>query len=267
MEYLLISARNPGPWTGDGNNTFLLPGRVPTLIDAGVGNAAHLEEVESRLAELAAGRPLARVVVTHAHSDHISGAPALAARWPHAAFAKMAWADRDARWPVAWQHLADGDMVEAGDLRLRVVHTPGHAPDHISLFEEESRTLFCGDLVVAGSTVVIPGGRGGDLAGYLRSLERAAALQPERLLPAHGPAIEDPEPVLREYIAHRRFREAQIVDLLGRGGVTAESLVERMYRGLRPELREAALGSVLAHLVKLRDEGRAQEEAGVWILT
>lgn len=272
MNYQILNAHNPGPWTGDGNGTFLLPGRVPTLIDAGVGHADHLLEIDTRLAA-AGGQTLARVIVTHAHSDHISGAPAIAARWPAAVLQKMPWPERDARWPVregatafGWIALTDGDVVDAGDTRLRVIHTPGHAPDHISLFEEESRTLFCGDLVVAGSTVVIPGGRGGDLAAYIRSLQRVLALQPLLLLPAHGPAIEDPAAILGEYLAHRRLRERQILDLLASGPATAESLVNQMYRNLRPELRDAALGSVLAHLIKLRDEGRVVEEREEWRL-
>jgi glyoxylase-like metal-dependent hydrolase (beta-lactamase superfamily II) len=166
---------------------------------------------------------------------------------------------------VPWQKLADGDELDAGDVRLRVVHTPGHSPDHVSLFEPESRSLFCGDLVVAGSTVVIPGGRGGDLAAYLKSLDRVLALGPDRLLPAHGRAIHDPARVIASYISHRRIREDQIAASLGRGRGTPESLVEEIYPNLRPELREAALGSVLAHLIKLRDEGRAVENPdGHW---
>jgi glyoxylase-like metal-dependent hydrolase (beta-lactamase superfamily II) len=149
MRHITISARNPGPWTGTGNNTFLLPGRVPTLIDAGVGEAEHLRDIEGSLGDQShAG--LARVIVTHAHSDHIAGVTAVAARWPAASFEKLAWPGRDDRWPVQWKPLQDNDVVEGGDSRLRVVHTPGHAPDHIALFDEESRTLFSGDLVVFG---------------------------------------------------------------------------------------------------------------------
>lgn len=261
MDHALLNARNPGPWTGDGNNTYLLAGRVPTLIDAGVGHADHLDEIASRLG----AATLARVVVTHAHIDHASGAPALAARWPGAAFEKLPWPERDGRWPVAWRALADGGEIDAGDGRLLVVHTPGHSPDHIALLDAGSGTLFAGDLVVAGSSVVIPAGRGGDLAAYLRSLERVLALGPRRLLPAHGPAIDDPAKVIRGYLEHRRAREEQILDALARGPARPEELVAFIYRGLRPELREAAAGSVVAHLIKLRDEGRAAEEAaGCW---
>jgi glyoxylase-like metal-dependent hydrolase (beta-lactamase superfamily II) len=267
IRHITIHARNPGPWTGPGNNTFLLPGRVPTLIDAGVGEPEHLRDIEARVAGSDhPQRALARVIVTHAHSDHINGVTAIAARWPDASFEKMAWPGRDDRWPVQWKALQDADVVDAGDGRLRVIHTPGHAPDHIALFDDESRTLFCGDLVVSGSTVVIPAGRGGDLAAYLESIRRVLALEPRLLLPAHGPAIEDPASILQEYLDHRRFRETQIVNLLQRAPATATMLAEHMYPGLRPELREAALGSVLAHLIKLRDEGRAEENEDYWRL-
>jgi glyoxylase-like metal-dependent hydrolase (beta-lactamase superfamily II) len=264
VKFLTINARNPSPWTGDGNNTFLLPGRVPTLVDAGVGEAGHLDEIAAGLGEVS----LASVVVTHAHVDHASGAPAIAARWTAAVFRKYPWPDRDAQWPVAWKPLADDDVLDAGEGRLRVIHTPGHAPDHVCLFDEDERILFCGDLVVAGSTVVIPGGRGGDLAAYLRSLQRVLALAPRRLFPAHGPAIENPEAVLSAYVRHRAAREAEIVAELSRGAVRPEEIVAAIYRGLRAELRDAARHSVLAHLIKLRDEGRAQQEPdGAWRLS
>ena len=84
-------------------------------------------------------------------------------------------------------------IVEAGDDLLRAVHTPGHAPDHLCFWHEESRTLFSGDLAVKGTTVYIPPNLQGDLADYLASLERVRALQPARLLPAHGPVIDDPD--------------------------------------------------------------------------
>jgi glyoxylase-like metal-dependent hydrolase (beta-lactamase superfamily II) len=263
-KYHVINARNPGLWTGDGNNTFLLPGRVPALIDAGIGETAHLDEIALRLE----GAPLVTVAVTHAHVDHASGAPAIAARWPVAAFHKFPWPERDTRWAVAWRPIADGDVIDAGESRLRVIHTPGHAPDHIALFDEEERVLFCGDLVVAGSTVVVPAGRGGDLAAYLRSLGRVLTLGARRLLPAHGPPIEDVDAALNAYIEHRAAREAEILGELSRGTVRPEDIVAAIYRGLRPDLTEAARGSVLAHLIKLRDEGRVvQDDGDAWRLT
>lgn len=154
--------------TGGGNWTWLIPGRVPTLIDAGVGEARHLDALDRALGAAA----LAQVLVTHGHSDHASGAPALADRRPEVRFLKMPWPGRDDRWPVAWQPIGDGDVLDAGDTRLTAVHTPSHAPDHLCFWHPETRTLFGGDLVIQGTTVYIPAGLQGDVAAYLASLER-----------------------------------------------------------------------------------------------
>ena len=102
-------------------------------------------------------RALAQVLVTHGHVDHASGAPALAERLPGTRFLKMPWPERDSRWPCrVGADCATATSIEAGDDALRAVHTPGHAPDHLCFWHEESRTLFCGDLASKGTTVVYP---------------------------------------------------------------------------------------------------------------
>ena len=261
---IILPAHNPGPYTGPrGNNTYLLTGAEPTLIDAGVGHAEHLRALEEALA----GASLARVIVTHAHSDHASGAASIAARWPSADFVKFPWPDRDARYGSRWTPVRDTDTLRAGGLTLRVVHTPGHAPDHICLWHEESRTMFCGDLAARGTTVVIPGGRGGDLVQYLASLERVLALAPAVMLPAHGPALHDPERILRGYIGHRRQRESEILEILSEGPASIEDIVGQLYPTLREELIGAARDSVLAHLMKLERERRVTPDEGKWLLS
>ncbi|HLG55533.1 MAG TPA: MBL fold metallo-hydrolase [Vicinamibacterales bacterium] len=260
MNPVAVHAFNPGPMTGTGNWTWLIRGRVTTLIDAGTGQPQYLDELQRALD----GAPLAQVLVTHGHVDHASGAIALAARFPGVRFLKMPWPDRDSRWPVAWEPLADGSAVAAGDETLVAVHTPGHAPDHLCFWHAESRTLFCGDLAVKGTTVYIPPNLGGDLIEYLASLERVLALDPARLLPAHGPVIDDPQTVLRGYLEHRREREEQILDALRQGDANPEAMVARIYRGLKDTLVPVARESVLAHLLKLEREGRAGRREGAW---
>jgi glyoxylase-like metal-dependent hydrolase (beta-lactamase superfamily II) len=202
------------------------------------------------------------VLVTHGHTDHASGAAALAARFPGVRFSKMPWPERDVRWPLPWEALADGSTVAAGDTTLTAVHTPGHAPDHLCFWHAESRTMFCGDLAQRGTTIYIPPNLQGDLIAYLTSLERVIALQPARLLPAHGPVIEDPEASLRVYIEHRLTRERQIIDLIRDGAQTPDAIADRLYRGLTETLMPMARESVLAHLIKLEHEGRAARRAG-----
>src|SRR5688572_9973409 len=253
MEPIAVHAFNPGPMTGSGNWTWLIRGRVPTLIDAGTGEARHLDA----LADALAGERLAQVLVTHAHVDHASGVVALAVRFPGTRFFKMPWTERDGRWPAPWEPLADGQSIDAGDEALRAVHTPGHAPDHLCFRHEPSRTLFSGDLAVKGTTVYIPPNLKGDLADYLASLERVRALRPARLLPGHGPVIDDPEGILLAYLAHRREREEQILSALRASDATPEALVPLIYRGLKESLFQVARETVLAHLLKLERDGRA----------
>jgi glyoxylase-like metal-dependent hydrolase (beta-lactamase superfamily II) len=178
----------------------------------------------------------------------------------------MPWPDRDAKWVVDWQPLHHAEIVHAGDTDLVVIHTPGHAPDHVCFWDESSRTLLGGDLAIKGTTVWIPASHGGNLAAYLASLERVLALEPARILPAHGNVIEDPAAVLRAYIDHRRERENQIIDALRAGETSAEAIVRRVYQGLRESLVPLARESVIAHLLKLQQEGRARMAQDAWTM-
>ncbi len=260
MKITLIPGFNPGPYTGAGNNTYLLSGREPTLIDAATGEPRHLAALDETL-----GRsPFSRVLVTHAHPDHASGAPVLAARWTGADFFKMPWPERDGKYRVGWRPLADGDVVDAGDGKLRVLHTPGHAPDHVCFFDEVDGTLFCGDLLIQGGTVVIPGSYGGSLTDYLASLARIRPLRPARVLPAHGPEIDDVAGLIDRYVAHRRRRDEEILSALRGGHTTRAAIVEVVYPDLAVELRGAAADSVLAHLRKLEAEGAVRRHEDAW---
>ena len=262
MKAVPVFAFNPGPITGAGNWTWLLPGKLPTLIDAGTGEAAHLAEVEKALDSAR----LEQVLVTHAHGDHASGVAALRDRFGVSRFSKLPWPERDSKWPVQWTALADGDVVSAGDTELVAIHTPGHSPDHLCFWDETSRSVFCGDLAIQGTSVWIPARLGGNLAAYLASLERILALNPARMLPAHGAVIDNPDRVLREYIAHRLEREEQVIAALRAGDHTPEAVVSRVYRGLKASLVPLAHESVMAHLLKLEQEGRARVHQDAWTM-
>jgi glyoxylase-like metal-dependent hydrolase (beta-lactamase superfamily II) len=252
--------------TGSGNHTYLLVAdqSPAVLIDAGVGEPRHLEELRVALETHRA--QLRDVLVTHGHPDHASGAAAIARAHPHARFFKCPWPEEDQRYPIEWRPVHDNDRIAIGDQSLVALHTPGHSPDHLTFWHEDSRTAFTGDLVVQGSSVMIHASRGGDLGQYLQSLERLLALSPVHLWPAHGPDVSQPRALLNDYIAHRRMRENQVVAALAGGRDSVPAIVESIYDGLSPALVPAAAENVQAHLEKLRREGRAIEQGGRWTI-
>lgn len=247
----LIPAGNPGPYTGPtGNNTWLVDGAAPLLVDAGVGHDAHVGELKQVLG----GRALATVFITHAHKDHSAGAPRLREVFPSA---------RVIGGPHGEPVEPDG-WVPAGDRRMQIIATPGHASDHACLWDPDERAMFTGDLLVAGGTVMIAGASGGNLRAYLDSLARVRGLSPVRGYPGHGPVIDDPIALVDQYVAHRMDRERQVLSALARGSSTAAALVPVIYPDLAPPLANAAEQTLLAHLGKLEEEGRVTRRDGIW---
>jgi glyoxylase-like metal-dependent hydrolase (beta-lactamase superfamily II) len=234
-----VLAPNPGLFTLEGTNTWVVGTGPGLVIDPGPDDERHLEAVMDRAGTIGA------ILLTHHHADHASGAARLA---------RMSGADVAAFSPLPSEHaLRDGQVISSGDVALTAIHAPGHASDHVVFFHPEARALFTGDAVLGrGTSVIDP--PDGDLPAYLESLDRMLALEPAVLYPGHGPTIRPAAPKLREYVEHRRGREREILRVLGSGAATPEEIVPAIY-GDHPEaVHAAAARSVLAHLLKLEAE-------------
>jgi glyoxylase-like metal-dependent hydrolase (beta-lactamase superfamily II) len=247
---------NPGMMTGPGTNTYLVGRTHPILIDTGAGEADYPALFQGYLRERGWRRP-ERIILTHRHRDHLGGVTQLRDLCPGVPVSKMIY--RDSGLPEDVEMLQDGENVEGDGITLIPIHTPGHASDHLCFFLPEERALFSGDLILNGSTTVIPD-EDGDLALYMQSLERVRDLGVRRIYPAHGPVIEDGPGKITEFIEHRRLRERQILETLGGGPLTIPEIVKVVYADVDARLHKVAGQSVHSHLRKLRDERRVSEQ-------
>jgi glyoxylase-like metal-dependent hydrolase (beta-lactamase superfamily II)/8-oxo-dGTP pyrophosphatase MutT (NUDIX family) len=258
-----LTAPNPGRMTGPGTNTYLVgaPGDW-LVIDPGPDDDAHIARIAGFV-----GDGLKTIVCTHAHPDHAPGARPLQRLTGAPILGRASGPDFDPAWAFTPDRmLADGDRLQVADSTLRVLHTPGHTEHHVCLLLEEDGLLFSGDHILCGSTTVITP-PDGDMLAYIDSLRRLSGEPFYFILPAHGHVIADGKREVQRLIAHRFAREAKVLDALRRiGGGTLEELVPFAYDDVDPILHPVAMHSLLAHLLKLRDEARASEESGHWRL-
>ena len=246
---------NPGMMTGPGTNTYLVGAREPILIDTGIGVPDYVPLLERYMAQRGWRRP-ARVILTHRHKDHLGGVKDLRAKFPGLPVAKRLHRDEDL--PEGIGDIQDGEVIEGDGVTLVAVYTPGHASDHLCYYLPEEKALFTGDVVLSGSTSVIPAADG-DLLDYMSSLRRLQTFDVRRIYSAHGPVIEDGPGRIAEYIEHRMLRERQILETLGDGVDTIPALVKRIYKDVPEKLHMMAGQSVESHLKKLAREGRVTE--------
>lgn len=261
-----VLGQNPSPFTGPGTNTWIVgTSKRPILLDTGQGVAVYADLLENALKELVGASELERIVLTHAHIDHLGGVKQVTERFGEMEVLKMPWEGHDA--PAGEISAIGHDaVVHTEGATLRAVHTPGHAPDHLCYYLEEERALFTGDVVLGAGTTVIPD-ETGDLGDYMDSLRRLLALDLETIYPAHGPVIRNPKEKIGEYIAHRELRERQVLEALeGSAPLEAMAIVKKIYVDVPEYLHPAAASSVRSHLRKLEREGRVVEHEKRWSL-
>lgn len=251
-----IVARNPGPFTYKGTGTYVVGEGEVAVIDPGPDLSEHIEALLASLE----GERVSHILVTHTHRDHSPAAAPLKAATgaatygfgPHAGGKRgEPGSEEGGDWDFTPDiAVRDGDAIEGGNWRFEAVHTPGHTSNHLCFALPDSGILFSGDHVMGWSTSVIAP-PDGDMAAYMGSLGKLLGRRDAVYWPTHGPAIDEPARHVRAFIAHRREREAGILDCLRSGLETPDAIVERLYVGLNPALRRAAARSVLAHLVDL----------------
>ncbi len=211
------------------------------------------------------GHPVIELILTHHHLDHVSGARHLAERRSLPVAAHPSTAAKLAGQLTVTRSIEDGDRVALEPAPLTALWTPGHAPGHLCFFEPAAGAIIAGDMVASTGTIVIDPYDSGDMAEYLSSLEQLRALEPRWLLPAHGPPISDPRAKLDFYLTHRREREARVMAALSSTPRSVAELVPPAYPDVPVELHLLAARSLLAHLVKLEQEGRARRTGDLWV--
>lgn len=265
-----VLAPNPSPFTYTGTQTYLVGTSDLAVIDPGPDDADHLDALLAAIG----GRPVRAILCTHTHRDHSPAARPLSAQTGArvTGCAPLVLDDDGPRADAAFDPtyrpdrvLADGEQVRGEGWTLDALATPGHTSNHLCFALAEENALFTGDHVMGWSTSVISP-PDGDMADYMRSMQRLLDRDDAIYYPAHGDPVENPRRLVRGMMGHRKQREGQIMRFLERNGAsTIPDMVAEMYKGIDPRLHSAAGRSVLAHLIDLDGRGLAASAGdGLW---
>lgn len=247
-----IVAPNPGLMTGPGTNTYIVGENDLVVVDPGPAEPSHIEAILDGV-----GDRLKFIACTHTHPDHSPAAARLAEATGATLIGRVTADDRhqDLTFqPVA--QMEDDDCISGAGWTLRAIRTPGHVDNHVCFLLEEEGMVFAGDHIMNGSTVVIVP-PGGNMADYIASLRRLLDYDVKVVAPGHGELIPDCRGEVEKLVRHRLMREAKVASALGSAPQTLDGLVTTVYDDVDPVMHEWAKLSLLAHLIKLEDEGRS----------
>ncbi len=257
-----LVAKNPGAFTFTGTGTYIVGHQNVAVIDPGPDMESHISALLSALK----GRRVTHILVTHTHMDHSPASRALKAATgaPVYAFGPHGTRRADPGEEVEEgadhefrpdHQLKDGETVTGEDWTITAVHTPGHTSNHLCFALKEEKALFTGDHVMGWSTTVVSP-PDGDMAAYMRSLEKLTLRDDQIYWPTHGLSINQPIPFVQALLEHRRDRESQILECVTGGLKTVPDMVASMYRDVPEYLHPAAARSVLAHIIHMVETRR-----------
>ncbi|HYI45819.1 MAG TPA: MBL fold metallo-hydrolase [Actinomycetota bacterium] len=251
-----VVAPNPSLMTGPGTNTYIVGAGPTCVIDPAVADSEYIDEIVNAAPDMEA------ILVTHRHPDHIGGIAALVERTrvPVRAFGS------EPAGGVAVDPISDEEILEFGGARLRALHTPGHAPDHLCFYMEGAAVLFSGDNILGSGTAVISPPEG-NMRTYLASVARLQDSHISRIFPGHFAPLDGGDEVVRRYLSHRRQRNEAILDSLSRGPLTIGDIVARVYSDTPEQLHPIAVHQVQAHLDMLHEEGSVFPRGNRWFVT
>lgn len=255
-----ITAGNGSVFTGPGTNTYLVGDEDVTVIDPGPAMEEHIDTI------LGASKNIKQILVTHTHPDHSPGVRLLKKQLDVPAYGMLTKSSKNQDTTFSPERiLQDGEIFDEGDFSLEVVHTPGHASNHLCFILKEEKFIFTGDHIMNGSTVVI-GPPDGNMKQYIESLEKLKNYDIEKIAPGHGEVLDNPYEVADWIINHRLEREKKVFSALkdvSRG--TPDSLVEKVYNDVDSSLFPIAKASLLAHLIKLEEDQVITKEGEEYI--
>ena len=244
-----ITAGNGSVFTGPGTNTYLVGKEEVTVIDPGPAMQKHIDVIT------AAAPNIKQILVTHTHPDHSPGVRLLKEKLDIPAYGMLTNSSKNQDQTFSPERiLDDGEVFQEEEFSIEVVHTPGHASNHLCFILKEEKLIFTGDHIMNGSTVVI-GPPDGNMKQYIQSLEKLKEYDVEKIAPGHGELLENPHEVADWIINHRLEREKKVFQALQEATKgTPDTLVEKVYDDVDPSLFPIAKASLLAHLIKLEED-------------
>ena len=245
-----ITAGNPGMFTGPGTNTYLIGDEEVTVIDPGPALHEHIEAI------IQASANIKQILLTHTHPDHSPGTRLLQDNIGVPVFALITESSKDQDITFTPERiLIDGEIIANEYYSIEVIHTPGHASNHLCYLLKDEKLLFTGDHIMDGSTVVIAS-PDGSMQDYIDSLAKLKEYDLNKIAPGHGELIDEPYAVVDWIIKHRFERESKVIDVLKQyNSGDLNTLVKDIYADVDSMLHPVAKWSLESHLIKLIDEG------------